>query len=162
MQKPGGQTWNDGRFQMGSRAPLVPPLATALDARQTLPRTLKGPCPGRPGNFKTCRRKPRSLNRVGKQMCKKVVPRLIDLERRYWRFIAIFAIPREPLKLRQHVRHISEVFWRHILCCLKGVFVMLGREKNNLAAKQLFYSTTCGERTKHGRKFVLHKKFNHI
>jgi len=32
---------------------------------------------------------------------------------------------------------------------------MLGREKNNLAAKQWFYSTTCGEKIKHGRKFVL-------
>ena len=61
-------------------------------------------------------------------------------------FIAIFAIPREPLKLRQHVRHISKVFWRHILCCLKSVFVKSSGEQNNLAAKQCFYSTTCGER----------------
>jgi len=31
MQQPGGQTWNGGhRFQIGGRAPLAPPLATAL------------------------------------------------------------------------------------------------------------------------------------
>jgi len=64
--------------------------------------------------------------------------------------------------VRQHVRHCKQGFWRRILCCLKVVFVVLGREKNNLAAKQWFYSTTCGERIKHGRKFVLHTKSSHI
>ena len=99
------------------------------DAGQTLPRTLNGPCLGRPGNFKICRGNPRLPNTVGKQICKKVLPELNDPEQIYWLFIAIFAIPREPLKLRQHV---SKVFWRHIVCSLKGAFVMSDREKTIL------------------------------
>jgi len=35
---------------------------------------------------------------------------------------------------------------------------MSGREKNDFAAKLWFYSTTCGQRPKHGRKFFPHTK----
>jgi len=48
------------------------------DAGQTLARTLNGPCLGRRGNFKMCRGNARSPNTVSWQICKKVVPQLID------------------------------------------------------------------------------------
>ena len=97
------------------------------DAGQTLPRTLNGPWLGRIGNFKMCRGNARSPNTVSSlQICIKVAPHLIGLGANTVAFRCYFC---DTSSRTAEATSTRKTLWRRIVCCLKGVFVMSGREK---------------------------------
>jgi len=118
------------------------------DAGQTLPRTLNGPWLGRIGNFKMCRGNARSPNTVSSlQICIKVAPHLIGLGANTVAFRCYFC---DTSSRTAEATSTRKTLWRRIVCCLKGVFVMSGREKKQPCCKTvvLFNDLWRGSKTR--------------